>query len=165
MPEEWERIRPSWKIIHKIKRESKPQVTLTRCSGGKNRKTYDRISFNKSAISRMGIIRSTPCNLLIQRNSRQIAVKIIETEKSDADSFILSLNKNSGSIRKKALFYLLDLPIDISESLKKNSFRTELRAEDGLYVFKLPDKVLGQPAENQIEVPDSDLESILNEGL
>lgn len=165
MPEEWERIRPSWKKIHKFKEEPKPQVTLTRSPNRENRKNYDRIGFNQSAISRMGIVKSTPCNLLIQKHSRQIAVKVLEKEKPDADSFLLSLNKKSGSIRRKNLFYLLDLPIDISESLRKIPFRTELRAEGGLYIFKLPDKETGKPSENQIEIPDNDLENILSDGL
>lgn len=167
MPEEWERVRPSWKRVHKNKKELKPQVTLTRVADKTNRRGYDRIGLNQAAISRIGLTTSSSCNLLIQRQSRQIAIKIISLfEKPDADSFFLSISKKAGSIRKAGLFDLLDIPPKIVDNLQKAPFRTELRAEEGLYIFKLPDKEIGQPFEERIEVLDNEgLEIMLSDGL
>lgn len=163
MPEEWEKIRPSWKRIKKTNYFSKPQVTFSRSKEREKKSSYDRIGLNYAALKYIGITKSHKCFLLIRKNSRQAAIKILEdTRTTINDTFTLSINKKSASIRRACLFDFLDIPPKISASLIKTPFRTDLKAEDDLYIFDLPDKVI-IPEDSEIEIDDTKLVNLLND--
>lgn len=139
MPEEWERILPSWKIVPKKEKEETPQIAMFRYESPK--KSCDRISLNKTAVKKLGIKKSVKCHILVQKKSRQAAIKIITDENNiDVDCFCLSLNKRTASIRRSKLFNMMDIDPFVMVNLSKFTFRTELTTKDGMFIFKLPDK-------------------------
>lgn len=155
LEEQWEQIKPSWKKVKvQNKIEMVPQVTISR-SKPRIKRQYDRISLNKAARNLLGLTESCKCHLLVNKSLRKAAIKIPnKIDQNDPDCFTLSVSASCVSIRKTGLIELFGLPDEVGRILEKLPFRTELRTENGMYVFTLPDKSIGTADMDQIEVPE-----------